>query len=391
MTTRHVIFTGGGTAGHLFPGLAVAGELAHLAPGVRTTFVGSGAAFERPLVEAAGFHYLPISCRPLPRTPWQALRFVGGNARGCWQAGRLLHHLRPLAVVGLGGFASVPLARAAIAADVPLVLLEQNAVPGRATRWLAPGAALICTSFDLPANSLRAGGPVRLTGNPIRAGFSEVRSRHTPCAVTGCGTRSVPATLKAKADRYTSRLVVLGGSQGASALNRFVPRALRKVGLLLDGWEIVHQSGQRDLQATQASYARLGMNVTVLPFSNDMPELLYGADVAISRAGGTTLAELSAAGVPALLVPYPHAADDHQRHNAQVYVDCGGCVAVDQGPAEQCFDDRLAAVLAPMLTDRQLRDHMSAAMKLQARPDAAWRVAKLIAEIAQPLQRASAV
>lgn len=365
MMTRHVIFTGGGTGGHLFPGLPVASELAKLASGVRITFVGSGAAFERQLVEAAGFHYHSLACRPLPRSPWQALQFVGSNARGCWQAGRLLHHLRASAVVGLGGFASVPLARAAIAADVPLVLLEQNAWPGRATRWLAPGASLICTAFDLPSDSLRAGGPVRTTGNPIRPGFTASRSDQP-------------------------RLVILGGSQGARPLNQFVPRALRKISRLLRGWEIVHQSGPRDCQATKAFYSRLGINARVTPFIGEMPELLSGGDLAISRAGGTILAELAAAGVPALLIPYPHAADDHQRRNAQVFVDCGGCVLVDQNPPDRRFDDRLAAALAPLLANRALRGRMSNAMQHRARPDAAWRVATLIAEIAQPLQRAFA-
>jgi UDP-N-acetylglucosamine--N-acetylmuramyl-(pentapeptide) pyrophosphoryl-undecaprenol N-acetylglucosamine transferase len=379
---RHVIFTGGGTAGHLFPGLAVAGELVELAPGLRITFAGTGAAIERQSVEAAGFRYHALPCRPLPQSTWQALQFIGDNARGYWQAGRLLHHLRTSAVVGLGGFASVPLARAAIAADVPLVLLEQNAWPGRATRWLAPAASLICASFELPAEALRAACPVRVTGNPVRAGFvacSQMDDRSRRESVTLC-----------QAEWNRPRLVVLGGSQGASSLNRYVPRALHKLRDLLQGWEIIHQCGQRDYQATRSLYARVQIDAQVLPFIGHLPEVVSCADLAISRAGGTTLAELAAAGVPALLAPYPHAADDHQRRNARVYVDAGGCLLVEQNDHDERFDKRLAATLGPLLANRQLRERMAAAMRLQARPDAAWRVATLIAEIAQPLRRAAA-
>jgi UDP-N-acetylglucosamine--N-acetylmuramyl-(pentapeptide) pyrophosphoryl-undecaprenol N-acetylglucosamine transferase len=156
---------------------------------------------------------------------------------------------------------------------------------------------------------------------------------------------------------------------------------------LLRGWEIIHQSGERDCQATQALYARARLHARVVPFVSDMPALLSRANLAISRAGGTTLAELAAAGVPTVLVPYPHATDRHQQHNARFYAEAGGCMAVEQTAPDERLDERLAAAIEPVLADPVLRHGMSEAMRRRGRPDAAWRVATLIAEIAQPVHR----
>ncbi len=145
--TQHIVFTGGGTAGHLFPGLAVARKLAAGRPGVRITFAGAGKPLERELVDAAGFDYLPLSSRPLPRRAREALSFVVENMAGYFAAGRFLDEEQVAGVVGLGGYASVPLGRAAARRRLPLVLLEQNAVLGRANRWLSRFAGLLCTSF----------------------------------------------------------------------------------------------------------------------------------------------------------------------------------------------------------------------------------------------------
>jgi len=309
--TVHIVFSGGGTGGHLFPGLAVAEQLTAMIPRLRITFCGGGKPLERQAATDAGFEYFALPSRPLPHAAREAVSFVVENLAGYLAAGRFLREEHVSAVVGLGGYVSVPMARAAGRRDVPLVLLEQNAIPGRATRWLARRATLICTAFDETAAGLRCRCPVRVTGNPIRFGFDcdtqvtlstiaagpEEREGSSRSPITHSGAHWA---LKCPALAAPPlQLLVLGGSGGARSLNENAPRALYKVRRQLENWRIVHQSGQSDLDATKSLYRKFDLPATVVPFIDDMPAMLRATDLAVCRAGGTTLAELSAAGVPA--------------------------------------------------------------------------------------------
>ena len=371
----HIVFSGGGTGGHLFPGLAVAEQLAAMIPLVRITFCGDGKPFERECVSRVGFDYFALPARPLPRGAREAVSFVVENLAGYLTAGRFLREEGAAAVVGLGGYASVPMAHAAARRRVPLVLLEQNAVPGRATRWLARRASLICTTFSETRSRLSCRCPVRVTGNPIRTGFcherSEVRGQ-------GSGGKYGISTINNQQSTISSQLLVLGGSGGARALNENAPRAIYKIRHLLHGWRIVHQSGQSGRESTQTLYAKLDLAATVVPFLSDMPAVLGATDLAVCRAGGTSLAELAAAGVPAVLVPYPHATDDHQAANARLFSAAGGCITIDQREPAGPLDDQLADMLCFLLANDGLRRQMSAAMRAMARPHAAEDVAELI-------------
>ena len=394
-STIHIVFSGGGTGGHLFPGLAVAQRLAAIIPQMRITFCGSGKSFERKHVTRAGFDYFALPARPMPCGPREAVAFVIEHLASYLAAGRFLREEQVSCVVGLGGYASVPMARAAARRHVPLVLLEQNAVAGKATRWLARRAALICTAFDETGASLRCRCPVRVTGNPIRDGFSrgrekkwrvesgEWRVKRSSC---WCGSSTTAPTecffpsplVPRPSPLIGSQLLVLGGSGGAQSLNENVPRALYKVRRQLAGWQIVHQSGQSGLDATRILYAKLDLTATVVPFLGDMPQRLAATDLAVCRAGGTTLAELAAVGVPAILLPYPHAADDHQAANARHFAGGGGCVIIDGRDVPGRLDDQLADMLCFLLANDELREWMSAAMHELARPNAADDVAELI-------------
>ena len=390
--SMHVVFAGGGTGGHLFPGLAVAEQLVDEEPRIRITFAGGGKEFERRHVAAAGFEYLPLRCRPIPRKLNQAFSFVADSVAGYRAAGRFLRDGRVSAVVGLGGYASVPMARAAVRRGVPLVLLEQNAMPGRATRWLAASATLVCIAMRQAREHLRCRCPVRVTGNPIRgrsAGCGDAGLLFPPRRQPGGSIESrpmqVPLTRPDPSDdapsplpRSSRRLVVLGGSGGAREINQSVPRALSQLKTQLGGWRILHQSGPRDEATTRELYRTLDLPATVASFVADVPGVLAGSDLAVSRAGGTTLAELAAAGVPAVLVPYPHAADDHQRKNADAYCDTGAAITLDGRELPGPLEGHLAATLADLLADSQRRRQMSAAMHGMARPDAAEDVAELI-------------
>jgi UDP-N-acetylglucosamine--N-acetylmuramyl-(pentapeptide) pyrophosphoryl-undecaprenol N-acetylglucosamine transferase len=395
----HIVFSGGGTGGHLFPGLAVAEELAAAIPRARITFCGSGRAFERRHAAQAGFEYLTLPSRPLPHGAREALAFVVENLAGYLAAGRFLRDQRVAAVVGLGGYASVPMARAAARHRLPLVLLEQNAVAGRATRWLSRRATLVCTAFEQTQRTLHCRCPVRATGNPVRKGFLP-RGQHdaassSPLKIPVGGDSSRRWSSETLENRRLEspptilgrQLLILGGSGGARALNESAPRALYKVRQQLQGWRVVHQSGEAGLEATRTLYDKLALQATVVPFLPNMPALLAATDLAVCRAGGTTLAELAAAGVPAVLLPYPQATDDHQLANARLYAAHGGCVTIDERDVTGRLDDCLAEMLCFVLANDGLRQRMAAAISELARPNAAADVAGLIWSIVSSRSR----
>ncbi|MBN1911853.1 MAG: undecaprenyldiphospho-muramoylpentapeptide beta-N-acetylglucosaminyltransferase [Pirellulales bacterium] len=350
----HIVFAGGGTGGHLYPGLAVAERIRALAPGARVTFVGSGKPFEKKHVGAARFDYQTVASRPSPRNPIQMPGFLWTHFRSAQQARRFLREEKVDVVVGLGGYVSVPTGRAARAENIPLVLLEQNVVPGRATRWLARSAQIVCVPFEATAARLGFLKQIHVTGTPIRPGFSACKNGKS------------------------RRLLILGGSGGARAINQSAPRAIYRIRSKLEGWKIAHQSGEADLEATRSLYGKFGLPATVVPFVRNMPHVLSRTDVAVCRAGGSTLAELAAAGVPAVLLPYPHATDDHQQANAELFRTRGGCPVIDQRDTEAPLEDRLAKHLADLVDSPGRRERIAYTLGLLAEPEAAQRVARLI-------------
>jgi UDP-N-acetylglucosamine--N-acetylmuramyl-(pentapeptide) pyrophosphoryl-undecaprenol N-acetylglucosamine transferase len=374
MTTDnfHIVFAGGGTGGHLFPGLAVAEQLRVLAPSARITMATGGKPLEHAQVAAAGFDHIRLPSHPLTSAAgtW---RFVKDNLSGYRRGRQFLWRTKVSLVVGLGGYASVPMAWAAASARIPLVLLEQNTFPGRVTRWFAPRASLVCAAFDEVRPLLKAAGPIRVTGNPIRAGFFSAAAGHAR---------------RASPDR---QLMILGGSGGSRTLNEQVPRALYKVQRELIGWRIVHQTGPRDWEATSMLYRKLGIAAQVVPFIERIQSLLPGTDLAVCRSGGTTLAELAAAGVPALLLPYPNAANNHQRKNADVYAAAGAGQIIDAREVSGRLDNTIAERLAALLTDSASRQQMADAMRRLARPNAAWHVATMICQLLRTAERSIAL
>ena len=356
----HILLAGGGTGGHLFPGLAVARKLVDLVPTARVTFAGSGKRFEWRQVSAAGFEYLALPCRPMSGRPHRAVLSLIENLAGQIAAGRFIEEEAVTAVVALGGYVSVPAARAAARRRLPLILLEQNARPGRATRWLARWADCVCLAFDRTEPRVAA-RRLLATGNPVRQGFAQDTPRATAAR---------------------RRLLVLGGTNGARELNQEVPRAFYNIGRQLAGWRIVHQSGEAELLPTRQLYAKLGMTAEVVPFVADMQGALGETGLCVCRAGGTTLAELAAAAVPALLIPYPHATDDHQQANADRFSSSGAAVTLDSRETSGRLDNHLTAALGELVADGCRRAAMSAAMARLARPHAARDVAELVIDLA---------
>lgn len=344
-----VLIAGGGTGGHLFPGIAVAEELVRRT-GAEVRFVGSEHGIERTAVPRAGFVVELLPVRGLRREG------VAGLARAAWQipwsfvaALRLVRRFRPDLAIGVGGYASFPAVLAAFACRVPIVLLEQNAAPGAATRALAPLARRVCVSFARTRELL--GGRAELTGNPVR-------------------TIAAPGGEAPRRDgRGRVRVLVFGGSAGAHRLNEIVPQALARVPGPLD---VVHQTGAAERDAVAETYRRHGLEAAVHAFIDDMISEYRRADLVICRAGATTIAELTAMGVAAILVPFPFAAGDHQRLNGQALVEAGA--------AEMILDrdldpERLASAVRALVADPVRLAAMRERARSLGHPDATARVA----------------
>lgn len=363
-TKQTYLFAGGGTGGHLFPGIAVALELLQRDPDCRVMFIGSEKDLESSIVARYQLEHRPLpveSLRALKRRP---LRFVFRNWKAWREAKSLIRETSPTVVVGLGGYASAPIVWAAARARIPTVLLEQNVIPGRTTRWLASSAAVVCTSFAAATDRLTTAKRVEVTGNPVRPEISQLAHEvRRPFA-------------------QPMELLVLGGSQGADSLNEAVVAAVAQVREQFVGWRIVHQTGPRLADSIRLAYQELSIVAEVQPFFDDMAARYQAASLVISRAGATTIAELMCSGLPMVLLPYRHAADDHQRANANSLQTHGAAIVVEHGNTTDDTAKRLAAQLRILLIDEQLRLAMSDAARHLAIPDATSRVVDQIRALA---------
>lgn len=358
-TPLHIVFAGGGSAGRLYPGLAVAEHLKERLPGVQVTFVGGGKPIERHPVRAAGFNYVTIPSQPVPRNPFLAMRFITDNVAGYWASRWYLKEHRAGLVVGLGGYASAPTVRAAHSRNIPTVLLEQNAVPSHVTRWLARSTDVVCCGFDDVRAHFPPDAPLVITGNPARSAFERMYREQ-------------------KSHARGRRLVVIGGADGARTINEHMPRALARLGTQLQGWQVIHQSGEGQLQQTVNCYRDAGVEALTVSFIDEMAPVMFASDLVVCRAGGTTLAELALAGVPAVLVPYPRDVEAYQLANADVVAATGAATLIDESSLEDPLCDALVEHLAPLLTDDERRAAMAAQMQRLAQPDAASQITDAI-------------
>lgn len=346
----YIIFAAGGTGGHLFPAIAVADALRLRHPDAAIVFIGGTRGLETRLVPQAGY---PLRSLPLSGLKGGALRarLVAGAAAACAVCRCCLWFLarRPDLVVGAGGYASGPAVLAAWLLRVPTMLMEQNHFPGATNRWLAPRANAVCLPSERAKS--RLGGIGIVTGNPVRQEFASIGP-------------------PPNAGRMS--LLVFGGSRGARSINRAVVAALPQWAVLTPPPSIVHQTGPEEHEAVANAYAAFPiLAAEVRPFLDDMPRRLADADLVVCRAGATTLAELAAAGRPAILVPFPFAADDHQRANAEAVRDADAAVMIE----DREFDGaRCAAEVAALAADQGRRLRMTAAARTLARPDAAERI-----------------
>lgn len=368
--TSHIVFAGGGAPGHLHPGLAVAAHVVERMPDAQVTFIGAGQSLEPHTVRAAGFAYVPIPSRSPSRHPIDVMRFVTDNLAGFWASRWFLKEQKVSLVVGLGGYQCAATVRAAVARRVPTVLLEQNVLPSRVTGWLSRSAQLVCAGFEQVRRRLPAETPLQITGNPARPAFEQLYRQ----VQTNRPWSSAPL----RDDATEKRLVVVGGAGGARSLNQFMPRALSRMGQLLDGWRIVHQTGEGQLQETERRYRAAGVEALVVSYIDEMAAVLFESDLVVCRSGGTTLAELALAGTPAILVPYPKALDASQTANAEVFAAGRACEIIDETSLESTLDQALVDRLQRLMVDHAYRQAMAANMRRFARPEASALITDMI-------------
>ncbi|MCC6620678.1 MAG: undecaprenyldiphospho-muramoylpentapeptide beta-N-acetylglucosaminyltransferase [Deltaproteobacteria bacterium] len=369
-----IVIAGGGTGGHVFPGVAVAEEVRRRNPDARVAFVGTTRGLEARVIPSLGFPLETIKVSRLKGGGlWDKVKGLFLLPIAIFQSWRILRRWKPDVVLGVGGYASGPMLIASWLTWRKTAIQEQNATPGMTNRWLGKLVKRVLVGFVGAERHFKAKKTIT-TGNPIRLALAE---RLT------AGRRTAEQQSPAAA-REGFSVLVFGGSQGASFLNERLPPALvafdaRHPGAAL---RVVHQTGTKEVEATAARYAGtpLAGRVSVVPFIDDMPRAYAAADVAMCRAGALTIAELTAVGLPSLLVPFPFAADNHQEANARVLEAAGAALVQTQATWDEAV---VARWLDAVATDGATRAAMAKAAASLGRVDATARVVDALEELAR--------
>jgi UDP-N-acetylglucosamine--N-acetylmuramyl-(pentapeptide) pyrophosphoryl-undecaprenol N-acetylglucosamine transferase len=353
-----VMIAGGGTGGHVIPALAIAGAL-KAAYAAEVCFIGTAKGMETRLVPQAGYALELIDVGQLNRvslaTQFKTLVALPRSIVHCMG---LLRRWQPQVVVGVGGYASGPAMLAALVRRVPTLAFEPNAVPGLANRLIGKRIRAAAVNFAPTVGFFRN---AEVTGIPVRPEFFALAPR---------------------APDSPPRLLVMGGSQGARALNQRMPEIAKSLLDAVPGLTILHQAGARHAETTETAYAASGADSgrwRVQAFLEDMPRQFAMSDLILARSGASTVAELAASGKPSLLVPFPQAADDHQRKNAEVLVEGGAATMLLE---QQMTAERLLSTLSGLLSDPDKLQEMAARARTFAHPQAAARIAEMVAGLA---------
>lgn len=340
-----IVIAGGGTGGHLFPGIAVAEEFIKRDGETKVLFIGTKKGIESRLLGRIGYELKTIDVEGIKGRGLKAL--VKGFyqiPQSMWQSGRILKQFCPQVVIGVGGYASGPAVLAAYFMGIPTAIAEQNAVPGITNKILGRFADKIFVTYA-QTSALFPQTKVSVSGNPVRAAFT--------------GIRSLP---KEKNDYR--RLLVFGGSQGAAAINKSVVEMLPELRKMNMKIRVIHQTGAQEVESVSEAYRRFGVAAEVTPFIVDMASAYRGADLIICRAGATSLAEITAAGKVPVLIPFPRATNDHQTKNAQAMADAGAAIMI---PERELGGGKLFTVVEDLLSNEkklQLMEEKSAKLGL---------------------------
>ncbi|CAG37627.1 undecaprenyldiphospho-muramoylpentapeptide beta-N-acetylglucosaminyltransferase [Desulfotalea psychrophila] len=350
---KRILLTGGGTGGHLFPAIAAAQQFCREYPGAEVLFVGTKRKMDAETLERYGFKGVAINSYGLKgKNMRELVKALLVLPISCLQALFILARFRPDLVLGVGGYVTGPVVAMAKLCRRPTLIHEQNSVPGLANRKLAKLVDRVCVSLPASASCFPA-DKVVFTGNPVRENL-------------------VALAAKAREVKEGVTLLVLGGSQGARSLNRLIVEAFVGVGSeSLAGINLIHQTGTKDLAWVKQAYGDAGRDVWVEPFFKDMDAVYSQADILVSRAGATTLAELATLGKPVILVPYPFAADNHQQKNAEYYVQGGGALLFKES---ELTAPQLVEAVISIATNREQRERMEFNQRRLAPTDAAGKI-----------------
>lgn len=347
-----VIIAGGGTGGHIFPGIAIAQEFKRRNPETRILFVGTAQGLEKKIVPREGFDLQTIEVAALKRVGFlKRIKSLLMLPKSFLAVRSLIQRVKPDVVIGVGGYVSGPVVLIASLMGIPTLVAEQNALPGFTNRVLSKFVNAAALTFEEARKFF--GDKAEITGNPVRAEFFDISPKQADDVI---------------------HIFITGGSQGARAINLAVIAALPLLIEEKDRLSITHQTGEYDYDKVRAAYLEIGWKADIKPFIEDMISELTKADLVISRAGATTVAELAAAGKPALMIPFPFAADDHQRKNAEAVERAGAGRMILQA---ELTPERLAQELLWLARDPQQLARMAAASKELGHPDAAAKVVDL--------------
>jgi UDP-N-acetylglucosamine--N-acetylmuramyl-(pentapeptide) pyrophosphoryl-undecaprenol N-acetylglucosamine transferase len=353
-----VLIAGGGTGGHVIPALAIAREL-KARYGAEVLFVGTDRGMENRLVPQAGFGLMKIKVGALKNVGFLTrMRTMLGLPGAIVAARKIIEVFAPNVVVGVGGYASGPAMAAAIMGRIPTLAFEPNLVPGFANKIVGHRVSAAAVHFEQTTKYFRN---AQVVGVPVRPEFFKANAPE--------GAGNGPPTL-----------LVFGGSQGAHAINAAVTGAIRELQQQIPGLHLIHQTGERDYNEVQAAYVQAEASAEVSAFIDNMPQVFARADLLVCRSGASTVAEATAAGKPAIFVPFPQAADDHQRRNAEAIVAGGAALLI---PQAELTPERLAKTVVELLRDSKRLAEMSDRARALSHVDAAGRVARMVAELAE--------
>ncbi len=346
-----IVIAGGGTGGHVYPGVAIVEEVLRRNPSARVVFIGTTRGLEVKILGQLGYPLETITVSRLKGGGlWSKIKGLFRLPVGMFQSWRILRRYKPNVVVGVGGYASGPALLAAWMTFRKTAIQEQNATPGLTNRWLGKIAKRIFVGFE-KAGSHFDDKKVVVSGNPIRAAIAERLS-----------------DVERVSDGMHLRVLVFGGSQGATFLNEHVPDLLTRLMVRGLSLSVLHQTGPNEVEATVERYTIIGNKANVVPFIDNMAYAYAHADIAICRSGALTIAELTAVGLPSVLVPFPHAADNHQEANARVLEMAGAAILCTQSDWSR---DGLVDVLFDIAKDRTKLVAMGEAARSLAKVDAA--------------------
>jgi UDP-N-acetylglucosamine--N-acetylmuramyl-(pentapeptide) pyrophosphoryl-undecaprenol N-acetylglucosamine transferase len=349
-----VILAGGGTGGHVIPALAIANELRDRYQ-AEIIFIGTARGIETRLVPQAGYQLELVQVGALKNvSATTRLKTMFDLPRAILHCAGFFARFKPDVVISVGGYASGPGVLAAALKGIPSVIFEPNYVLGFANKIGAKFAKAVCVHFQETCRGVRN---CSVTGVPVRRAFFEIPPRPADAAPS---------------------LLVFGGSQGARAINEAIVGALPSLGQKLPQLQIIHQTGLKELEGVQAGYTKAGVTAEVSAFIDDMPAAFARADLIVCRSGASTVAEITAAGKPAIFVPFPRAADDHQTKNAQALAQANAAVLI---PQSELTPEKLSAEITRLFSDRAQLTRMSEAARRLAHADAAARIAQIAAKL----------